>query len=312
MQSERLNTSRHRRKIQLQKHLGKSRQYWRDIILGVNDGLVSTFLLVAGVAGGGLSSTDILLTAIAGAIAGAISMAAGEYVATKSQNEVMRGEINLEEDHVKNNLEEEMEELNELFEKIGLTLNEDDKDVDAEKEQTSLAAKFPVTHESIDDCSVSQVVNKSVGFGKDKDTELDKDVEQGSHSMQDVKELQSNLKEFYRTNPKALLKIMKTLEFGVVDEETRSPIRAGAFSCILFILGSLPSVLPFLFSGNSPTIGLIAAAIGTIVCLMLVGMIKTWATRGKMWSSAIENLVIAGCGGGAAYGIGLMFDTIIR
>lgn len=78
MQSERLNTSRHRRKIQLQKHLGKSRQYWRDIILGVNDGLVSTFLLVAGVAGGGLSSKDILLTAIAGAIAGAISMAAGE------------------------------------------------------------------------------------------------------------------------------------------------------------------------------------------------------------------------------------------
>ncbi|GFH59912.1 hypothetical protein CTEN210_16388 [Chaetoceros tenuissimus] len=307
MQSERLNTSRHRRKIQLQKHLGKSRQYWRDIILGVNDGLVSTFLLVAGVAGGGLSSTDILLTAIAGAIAGAISMAAGEYVATKSQNEVMRGEINLEEDHVKNNLEEEMEELNELFEKIGLTLNEDDK-ADAEKEQTNIAAKFPIIEKSLDD----QVADENEGFGKDKDTELDKDVEQGLYSMQDVKELQSNLKEFYRTNPKALLKIMKSLEFGVVDEETRSPIRAGAFSCVLFILGSLPSVLPFLFSGDSPTVGLIAAAIGTIICLMLVGMIKTWATRTKMWSAAIENLVIAGFGGGAAYGIGLMFETIIR
>jgi len=51
-------------------HLGGSRQYWRDMILGVNDGLVSTFLLVAGVAGGGLSSNDILLTAIAGSLAG--------------------------------------------------------------------------------------------------------------------------------------------------------------------------------------------------------------------------------------------------
>ena len=61
-----------------QEHLGSSRQYWRDIILGVNDGLVSTFLLVAGVAGGGLSSNDILLTAIAGALAGAISMCAGK------------------------------------------------------------------------------------------------------------------------------------------------------------------------------------------------------------------------------------------
>jgi VIT1/CCC1 family predicted Fe2+/Mn2+ transporter len=55
----------------------------------VNDGLVSTFLLVAGVAGGGLLSRDILLTAIAGAVAGAVSMAAGEYVATKSQNQVL-------------------------------------------------------------------------------------------------------------------------------------------------------------------------------------------------------------------------------
>ena len=58
-------------------HLGRSRQYWRDIILGVNDGLVSTFLLVAGVAGGGMSSEAILLTALAGALAGAISMMAG-------------------------------------------------------------------------------------------------------------------------------------------------------------------------------------------------------------------------------------------
>ena len=72
-----------------EEHLGASRQYWRDIILGVNDGLVSTFLLVAGVAGGGLLSRDILLTAIAGAVAGAVSMAAGEYVATKSQNQVL-------------------------------------------------------------------------------------------------------------------------------------------------------------------------------------------------------------------------------
>jgi VIT1/CCC1 family predicted Fe2+/Mn2+ transporter len=45
------------------------------MILGVNDGLVSTFLLVAGVSGGGLSAVAILLTGIAGGVAGAISMA---------------------------------------------------------------------------------------------------------------------------------------------------------------------------------------------------------------------------------------------
>lgn len=72
-------------------HLHNTRQYYRDMMLGVNDGLVSTLLLVAGVVGGGLDVTSVLLTAVSGAIAGAISMFAGEFVATKSQNEVMSG-----------------------------------------------------------------------------------------------------------------------------------------------------------------------------------------------------------------------------
>ena len=59
-------------------HLGKHRNYWRDIILGVNDGIISTFLLVAGVTGGGMLVEDVLLTAVAGSIAGAVSMCAGE------------------------------------------------------------------------------------------------------------------------------------------------------------------------------------------------------------------------------------------
>ncbi len=63
-------------------HIGETRQYWRDIILGLNDGLVSTFLLVVGVVGGGLETDQVLLTAVAGALAGAISIAAGEYLAT--------------------------------------------------------------------------------------------------------------------------------------------------------------------------------------------------------------------------------------
>lgn len=54
---------------------------------------MSTFLLVAGVSGSGLTSTDILLTAIAGSLAGAVSMAAGEFTATKSQNEVLQGTL---------------------------------------------------------------------------------------------------------------------------------------------------------------------------------------------------------------------------
>jgi VIT1/CCC1 family predicted Fe2+/Mn2+ transporter len=231
-------------------HLGSSRQYWRDIILGVNDGLISTFLLVSGIAGGGLSSTDILLTAIAGAIAGAVSMCAGEYVATKSQNEVMRGEIALEKKHVDLYIEDEISELGEHLDVIGIH--------------------------------------------KEDET------------------LRQQLMEHYRNNPAALLKIMIALEFGVIDQEGRSPLMASFASCLLFALGSLPSVLPFCFSGDKPIYGLIAAALLTTTALLVVGGIKTWATRGNCLSASIENLAIAGCGGGFAYGVGVMFDSVLH
>ena len=87
-------------------HLGNSRQYMRDIILGVNDGLVSTFLLVAGVVGGGLSATQVLLTGVAGALAGMISMGVGEYLATKSQEEVFEAEMKLEAKHLEEHVRE--------------------------------------------------------------------------------------------------------------------------------------------------------------------------------------------------------------
>lgn len=101
-------------------HIGESRQYWRDIILGVNDGLVSMFLLVAGVVGGGLDVDQVLLTAVAGAIAGAVSMAAGEYLATKSQDEVLEAELALEREHIRDHRDMELSQLREMFEEMGL------------------------------------------------------------------------------------------------------------------------------------------------------------------------------------------------
>ena len=96
-------------------HIGESRQYWRDIILGVNDGLVSIFLLVAGVVGGGLDASQVLLTAIAGSLAGAVSMASGEYLATKSQDEVLEAELTLERSHIINFKDQELDQLRGFF-----------------------------------------------------------------------------------------------------------------------------------------------------------------------------------------------------
>lgn len=103
-----------------EEHIGASRQYMRDIILGVNDGLVSTFLLIAGVVGGGLESSAVLLTGIAGALAGMVSMATGEYVATKSQEEVFEAEMELEAFHLEHHRARERQELWDMFSDMGL------------------------------------------------------------------------------------------------------------------------------------------------------------------------------------------------
>jgi VIT1/CCC1 family predicted Fe2+/Mn2+ transporter len=101
-------------------HIGASRQYVRDVILGVNDGLVSTFLLVSAVVGGGLTATQVLLTGVSGAIAGMISMAIGEYLATKSQEEVLEAEMILEREHLRDHREHEREQLAEMLGEMGL------------------------------------------------------------------------------------------------------------------------------------------------------------------------------------------------
>ena len=101
-------------------HVGDARQYVRDIILGVNDGLVSTFLLVTGVVGGGLSADQVFLAAVAAAIAGAISMGAGEFLATRSQQEVMEREIALEKQHIQHHRSQEVSQLREMFTDLGV------------------------------------------------------------------------------------------------------------------------------------------------------------------------------------------------
>ena len=107
-------------------HIGETRQYWRDIILGVNDGLVSIFLLVVGVVSGGLDRGEVLLTATAGAIAGAVSMAAGEYLATKSQDEVLEAELALERSHIEQFRNLELDQLRGFFGDMGV----EEKDIE--------------------------------------------------------------------------------------------------------------------------------------------------------------------------------------
>jgi vacuolar iron transporter family protein len=72
-----------------QRHRARASGWFRAAVFGANDGLVSNFSLVLGMAGAGSSSQVVLLAGLAGLLAGALSMAAGEYISVRSQRELL-------------------------------------------------------------------------------------------------------------------------------------------------------------------------------------------------------------------------------
>jgi VIT1/CCC1 family predicted Fe2+/Mn2+ transporter len=87
----------------------------RPTVFGVNDGLVSNAALLAGLAGGHAGTSAMLLAGWAGLVAGAFSMAAGEFISVQSSNESTLAEVNLERRELSKNPELELAELTQLF-----------------------------------------------------------------------------------------------------------------------------------------------------------------------------------------------------
>lgn len=97
---------------------------WRAGIFGANDGLVSNFSLVMGVAGAGVDERFILLAGIAGLLSGAFSMAAGEYVSMKAQRELFERQIEVERREIHEEPEAEHRELAAIYQRKGLPRRE--------------------------------------------------------------------------------------------------------------------------------------------------------------------------------------------
>lgn len=96
----------------------------RAAVFGVNDGLVSNTSLIMGVAGAGVDLHAILTSGVAGLLAGALSMAAGEYVSMRSQREMYEYQIGLERDELAEYPEEEAEELALIYNARGMDMGE--------------------------------------------------------------------------------------------------------------------------------------------------------------------------------------------
>jgi VIT1/CCC1 family predicted Fe2+/Mn2+ transporter len=93
----------------------------RAAIFGVNDGLVSNLSLIFGVAGAGADNQVVVLAGVAGLLAGAFSMASGEYVSVRVQREVFQRLIHLEAHEIGTSPESEREELAAIYERKGVS-----------------------------------------------------------------------------------------------------------------------------------------------------------------------------------------------
>jgi VIT1/CCC1 family predicted Fe2+/Mn2+ transporter len=104
-------------------HLGMTgRLNWlRAGVLGANDGIVSTAALVVGVAGATSATAPILTAGVAGLLAGAVSMALGEYVSVSSQRDAERSLLEKERRELEDDPEAELEELTRIYEDKGLS-----------------------------------------------------------------------------------------------------------------------------------------------------------------------------------------------
>ena len=105
-----------------ERHRGGLGGNLRATVFGVNDGLISNASLVMGIAGAGAAPKLVLITGLAGLLAGALSMSSGEYVSVRSQREMYEYQIALERAEIAEYPEEEAEELALIYEARGMAL----------------------------------------------------------------------------------------------------------------------------------------------------------------------------------------------
>lgn len=94
----------------------------RAAVLGANDGIISVTSLVVGMAASGASSHTLLIACIAGLISGAVSMAAGEYISVKSQQDIEDNDLKMEARELELHPERELKELTQIYMQRGLSL----------------------------------------------------------------------------------------------------------------------------------------------------------------------------------------------
>jgi vacuolar iron transporter family protein len=139
------------RPLHVESHLVERIGWLRAAILGANDGIVSTASLIVGVASAAAQPKDVALAGLAGLVAGAMSMAAGEYVSVSSQSDTERADIARETKELSDNPDFEHAELTDIYVKRGL-----DEGL-AKQVATQLMSKDALATHLRDELGISQI-----------------------------------------------------------------------------------------------------------------------------------------------------------
>ena len=217
----------------------------RAAVLGGNDGLVSNFSLVMGIAGATANQQGVLLAGVAGLLAGALSMALGEWISVKSSQELYENQMQLEMEELEINPEGEKQELKLIY----------------------LAKGIP--------------------------EDQAKDI---------VEELMKNKEHAHE--------VLVKEELGINAEELKgSAMEAALSSFVLFAIGAIIPVFPFMFTSGMKAIVLstIASAIG----LFLIGAAITLFTGRNVWFSGFRQVFFGLAAAAVTFGIGKLIGVTI-
>jgi vacuolar iron transporter family protein len=132
-------------------HLVERIGWLRAAVLGANDGIVSTASLIVGVAAAAATQHDVLLAGVAGLVAGAMSMAAGEYVSVSSQSDTEQADLARERKELSENVEFERAELAGIYIKRGVDQNL------ARQVAEQLMAEDALTAHARDELGISEI-----------------------------------------------------------------------------------------------------------------------------------------------------------
>jgi VIT1/CCC1 family predicted Fe2+/Mn2+ transporter len=227
------------------RHRAASGNSLRAAVLGANDGLVSNFSLVMGVAGAQLDNTQILITGLAGLAAGAGSMAMGEWISVMNQRELFGRQIAIEREELLEVPDEEREELALIYEAKGLPPEQ-----------------------------AGELANRLIG------------------------------------SPEQALDTLAREELGIDPEDLGgSAVVAAATSFVLFAIGAIVPILPFIFL--SGTAAAVASAALSTLALFGIGALITVVTGRSVLFSGTRQGGIGVAAAALTFGIGALIGGVV-